>query len=657
MPTSISNGFRDPLGDGQLTRAIDGDGYYVAQDFNVRNAAVSNSYHLGVDWNGEGGGNSDLGDPVYAVSNGQVTQAGFSDALGNYLVIRHDLPAPIVVNGSNTSTIVSLYAHLQYLPTVREDDIVSIGQQVGRLGSSGDAGDFAHLHFEIRLGIGSGFQDPNGYNPSGAPAGWTDPVAFINQHRSIGAVGTPGAMDDYAAHANTAGTIALGGQISGSIEVVGDRDWFRIHVNQGGVYSVDVISGSSTQAGAALSDPEAYLYNSSSQLIASNDDYQGLGLNSRITFTATYTGFYFIGVGEHGDNATGSYHLTAILESSVQSADDFASNTGTAGRISQGGMALGTVGVEGDRDWFRIDLVEGYTYTVDLIGGAVPQVGPFLNDPTLYLRNLNGDELQRNDDFSGSLNSSITFTANYSGQYFLDAGGFGDSVGTYRLSVSSGLPPPGGTSSGAGPASDNLPGSSGRDTISGLGGDDTIDGGAGDDYLRGNEGDDSLTGGSGFDDLHGNQGNDTVRGGEGPDWVVGGQSNDMLFGDAGDDVVYGNLGADTQDGGDGRDWVRGGQGNDSLRGGVGDDWMSGDLGDDTISGGAGADIFHTWGAAGIDRITDFSLAEGDRVQLDPQTSYTLTQVGADTVINMVGGAQMWLVGVNSSSLTGGWIFT
>ena len=207
-----------------------------------------------------------------------------------------------------------------------------------------------------------------------------------------------------------------------------------------------------------------------------------------------------------------------------------------------------------------------------------------------------------------------------------------------------------------GSGSDQINGNSVANNIAAGLGNDTVDGGAADDYLRGDSGDDSLIGGAGFDDINGNQGDDTARGGEGPDWVVGGQAHDRLFGDAGDDVVYGNLGDDTQDGGDGRDWVRGGQGADSIAGGAGDDWMSGDLGDDTVSGGAGADIFHTWGAAGLDRVTDFNRAEGDRIQLDAGTVWTLGQAGADAIISMVGGGQIVLVGVLASGLTGDWIF-
>ncbi|MBI1199684.1 MAG: matrixin family metalloprotease [Phenylobacterium sp.] len=202
----------------------------------------------------------------------------------------------------------------------------------------------------------------------------------------------------------------------------------------------------------------------------------------------------------------------------------------------------------------------------------------------------------------------------------------------------------------------SLSGGAGNDTIAGEAGADTIEGGSGTSYLRGGDGNDSIVGGTGFDDINGNQGNDTCVSGGGDDWVVGGKDNDSLVGSAGQNLVYGNLGNDTCDGGDGNDIVRGGQNDDIVNGGAGDDYVSGDKGDDTITGGAGADLFHTFGAAGIDRVLDFHISEGDRVLVDPGTQYTVSQVGADTVVSMTGGGQMILVGVQMSTLTGDWIF-
>jgi Ca2+-binding RTX toxin-like protein len=233
------------------------------------------------------------------------------------------------------------------------------------------------------------------------------------------------------------------------------------------------------------------------------------------------------------------------------------------------------------------------------------------------------------------------------------------------------------------PGGDRISGSSGADVLRGYDGDDVLIGGGGADtlgggfgndvlyaeaspglasaagggtYLRGDSGDDYIIGSRGFDDANGNMGNDTISTGAGDDYSVGGQGSDLLFGDAGNDIVWGNLGNDTCVGGEGNDQVRGGQGDDVLYGGAGNDFISGDRGNDTETGGAGADIFHTSQDAGIDRVLDFRLSEGDRVQLDPGTTYTLAQVGDDAVIDLGGGNQMILVGVSTLSLTPGWIF-
>ncbi len=196
--------------------------------------------------------------------------------------------------------------------------------------------------------------------------------------------------------------------------------------------------------------------------------------------------------------------------------------------------------------------------------------------------------------------------------------------------------------------------SSEMDATGGLG-DDTLLGYGMDDTLFGADGNDSLAGGDGHDELNGNQGNDTVSGGSGDDWVLGGKDNDLVDGGTGNDIVYGNLGNDTALGGEGADTVRGGQGDDSVSGGAGDDWLWGDRGSDTISGGAGADSFHSFVGAGLDRITDFNRTEGDRLILDGSPPYTISQVGADTVVDLGHGDQVVLAGLTYASLDAGWI--
>jgi Ca2+-binding RTX toxin-like protein len=197
---------------------------------------------------------------------------------------------------------------------------------------------------------------------------------------------------------------------------------------------------------------------------------------------------------------------------------------------------------------------------------------------------------------------------------------------------------------------------SGSGTVQGGSGDDTIASDGGTTYLRGNDGNDSIQGGAGFDDINGNKGNDVIDGGSGgSDWLVGGQGDDQITAHASGNILYGNLGNDTLAGGSDREILRGGQGDDVISAGGGDDWISGDRGDDTVTGGAGADTFHAFSGSGLDVVTDFNFAEGDRVQLDPGTAYAVSQVGADVVVDMGSGDQLVLQHVQLSTLAAGWI--
>jgi serralysin len=232
----------------------------------------------------------------------------------------------------------------------------------------------------------------------------------------------------------------------------------------------------------------------------------------------------------------------------------------------------------------------------------------------------------------------------------LAEGSFSQLGGQNRMSIAWGAQI---ENAAGGASADRLRGNDLDNRLTGGSGADTVEGGAGLDYLRGEDGADYILGGAGFDDAHGNMGDDTVHGGDGDDWVVGGKDQDQLYGDAGFDIVYGNLGDDTLDGGAGADWVRGGQGADLVRGGDGADWLWGDRGDDTISGGGGGDDFHLQLGCALDRVTDFSLGEGDRVLLDGKPGYMISLSGFDTIIDLGGGDRMVLVGVQLTA--GDWL--
>ncbi len=120
---------------------------YNAQPFLTNN-------HLGDDINGIGGGNSDLGDLVYAVADGEVIYAGWpSDGWGNVVILLHE--------HENGELIQTFYGHLDTMS-------VSVGRQIRRgekVGTIGNAnGNYlAHLHYEIRrsstIDVGGGYSE------------------------------------------------------------------------------------------------------------------------------------------------------------------------------------------------------------------------------------------------------------------------------------------------------------------------------------------------------------------------------------------------------------------------------------------------------------------------------------------------------------------
>lgn len=157
-----SDGFDFPVG------KPDAKGYYNAQKFGKNN-------HLGDDWNGNGGGNTDYGDPIYSISNGTVTEAvQFYGGWGKVVRIAHEWN-----ESGKLKKVESLYAHMDTM-LVKVGDQVGKGQLIGTIGNA-EGIYYAHLHLEIRDGVG--YELGGGYSAN--TKGYLDPTAFIKAHRTL----------------------------------------------------------------------------------------------------------------------------------------------------------------------------------------------------------------------------------------------------------------------------------------------------------------------------------------------------------------------------------------------------------------------------------------------------------------------------------------
>lgn len=128
-----ADGFQWPCGTSQAAMTYD------AQPFGVHNE-YRTGYHTGMDINGIGGENTDVGLPVRAAGRGLVVYSGVpGERWGNVVVLAHRLPG--------TARIVqTLYAHLDERK-VSPGQRVSRGQEIGTIGTANNHY-LGHLHFE-----------------------------------------------------------------------------------------------------------------------------------------------------------------------------------------------------------------------------------------------------------------------------------------------------------------------------------------------------------------------------------------------------------------------------------------------------------------------------------------------------------------------------
>lgn len=138
-------------------------------------------------------------------------------------------------------------------------------------------------------------------------------------------------------------------------------------------------------------------------------------------------------------------NLTTPLFANFSEVGDAPSTTGTPYSISVGDTFTGTIFNGSDSDWIAVNLVAGQTYTVNLSG--INGGGGTMSDPVLRVMNSLGVQIHHDDDSGTGFDSRLNFVATTTGTHYLNAGGIGDSVGTYTFSIDDYLPPPVGTNS------------------------------------------------------------------------------------------------------------------------------------------------------------------------------------------------------------------
>lgn len=111
----LCNGFSYPFGDGSGSGSYRGiadhkmyEGWYIGT-YTGENYRLG--IHTGEDWNGKGGANTDLGQPVYATAKGKVLAArDYGAPWGKVVYLEHGF-----IENTKFVRVYSLYAHLDQL--------------------------------------------------------------------------------------------------------------------------------------------------------------------------------------------------------------------------------------------------------------------------------------------------------------------------------------------------------------------------------------------------------------------------------------------------------------------------------------------------------------------------------------------------------------
>lgn len=234
--------------------------------------------------------------------------------------------------------------------------------------------------------------------------------------------------DDIGNDASTNGRVSVGRTVTGNIEFEGDVDWYRFSARTGNRYVVSLAGAGE----GGLGDPVLRVVDADGAELAANDDSEG-SLNSRLEFIPRANGNVFIEARGYGDAYSGRYQLEVTTQRLPR--DSVGNSTSTGGRLRTGQSITNALDFAGDTDWYRIRLEQGQSYRFTLNGAG----DAALSDPMIALYDSSGAQIGLDDDGGDGLNSYLEFTAPTTGNYYVEARGFGEeAAGGYTLAAQAG---------------------------------------------------------------------------------------------------------------------------------------------------------------------------------------------------------------------------
>ncbi|ELX12349.1 hypothetical protein Jab_1c09430 [Janthinobacterium sp. HH01] len=176
--------------------------------------------------------------------------------------------------------------------------------------------------------------------------------------------------DDFGASAAAAGTLAVGGSATGTLERSGDRDWFAIDMKAGATYEMWLQNAKDSGLLSGWLPTKMNVVDAQGHVLtslATNESATG----PQLSYRAVASGTYYIEIA--ADQNTGGYIVNAALGTS----DDVGNQPDSATRLNPGVAFSGKLEVPSDIDVFKVAVVAGQTYGFQLEkapGGQLPSL-------------------------------------------------------------------------------------------------------------------------------------------------------------------------------------------------------------------------------------------------------------------------------------------
>jgi Ca2+-binding RTX toxin-like protein len=256
--------------------------------------------------------------------------------------------------------------------------------------------------------------------------------------------------DDFGGAMASAAVVSEFGTTRGTISFSGDTDWLKVGLVAGKQYVISLDGDKSANAVLdPLRDPLFNLRNAAGELVLQADDF-GSGLNAKAFFAPTQTGVYYLELKSGFRFDTGAWALNIA----AAPPDDFVSTLAaarsnptaiTVGQIDAAQSAsrsiAGSLGIPGDKDYFRVSLTAGQIYEMQAEGFASKKGS--LVDTYLRVFDSQGRLIGFNDDGGLGTDASLFVAPQTSGNFFIEVSAKnGTNMGSYVASVTPRALPP-----------------------------------------------------------------------------------------------------------------------------------------------------------------------------------------------------------------------